>query len=111
MANPKDRKKANKAEYNRKRNAKRKAEGLCRNCSNPAIPGLTLCLSHYYRHRQDGQRYYRAHAIEIIKRVKQRYYANQKAGLCGNCGGELDPEMDEGRKICVRCITGRGRRG
>ena len=34
------------SEYNRKRRADRKAQGLCISCNKPALPGMTRCEKH-----------------------------------------------------------------
>jgi len=69
--------------------AKRKAEGLCVTCGEPAVVGYTRCQEHRDKH----------HAIEVKKRSSRL-----EAGLCIMCGEK--PHVADGQQ-CDVCLLKR----
>lgn len=70
----------------RRLRAKRKGQGLCIYCGQPAKP-----------HRSCGEC-----RKEHRARSKKTYDARKAAGVCARCGGEKEAK----RKLCASCVTG-----
>ena len=68
-----------------RRREKRKAAGVCSECSRPAKEGLALCQT----------------CIDKRSQVSaKRYHRNKAAGACPYCGGKTNGEF-----MCAKCRT------
>lgn len=71
-------------EQNRTRKARRRAKGLCNDCSSKAIPGRVNCAACAERHREKA----RAKALPRVPTPYDRKTSKQKRrdlGLCNDC--------------------------
>jgi len=73
-------------EYNREYAAKRRAEGLCRYCGEPATDGMASCRPCREKYR---------------KRMRRQIAARRRTGLCIRCGRPRKP----GYRQCHLCLT------
>lgn len=78
---------ARRNELRRKRRQHNKANGLCAECKEKAVPGKTLCKDHLERHRL----YCRTKRMDIIHEKK-------RDGICTYSG--CHNEAIEGRSMC-----------
>ena len=62
--------------------------GLCVDCGNEALTGLTRCEKH------------RKYHTESNRELKHWRQANNQ---CTRCGNPLDKEIDENHVVCVNC--------
>ena len=79
-----------------------KEQGLCVDCSRPAIPGQLRCIIH-----ARNIQYFCARWCSKNREKKNKYWRNKRAeykkeGRCVTCGAPLG-EQDEGRTHCVNC--------
>jgi len=82
-----------------------KAQGLCTQCSRPALKGLTECAEHLYTHHQSSLKYSLNHRKQNADRVKNWKKEKAEKGLCKKCGQPKDPDMDGDNIICSLCIA------
>jgi len=92
------------AEY-RKRH---KALGLCMDCPNPAIPGMTRCASCNYSNLRRNAKYRRQHPGRQRAKKAKEYRERKDAGRCPKCGRILT-DYDEGNIQCSVCTLHLGR--
>ena len=79
-----------------------KEQGLCVDCSRPAIPGRIRCLIHNENSRLQSYKWFQnnyAKVLETNRKTKQRY---RETNRCVSCGTPLG-EQDEGCSHCVNC--------
>jgi len=77
-------------------------QGLCTDCSRPAIPGQRRCMIHYLKLRESVSKWNKEHhsrLIELRRKWKQIY---RDTNRCTSCGAPLG-EQDEGHVKCVNC--------
>ena len=92
-------------DYQRAYRARNAAKGLCRDCSNPALPGETRCALCNSKQRWRHREWYaknRKRQRERQQRLKELYKAE---GRCTKCSGVLDSEADFGYVTCITCRT------
>lgn len=81
--------------YAKQRRSKKKANGICAGCSNPAVPGRTRCQ----RHLNLEKMYSRKRRVYSTRDWRQEWL---EKGLCKVCGSA---EFVPGKKVCERCYS------
>jgi len=79
-----------------------KEQGLCVQCSRPAIPGRILCMVHSESSRQLDQKRYPKRKEYLLKQVEKNRKRYRETNRCPMCSAPLG-EQDEGYKNCVNC--------
>jgi len=81
-----------------------KEQGLCRDCSRPALPMRLHCIihnEHYRKYIKDKNKIPEIHAIllESSRKLKEKY---RKTNRCPKCSAPLG-EQDKGYVTCINC--------
>ena len=92
---------------NAKYKQKQKDQGLCRDCSRPALPLRLHCIIHNEKYRLRYQRWIKKpgnyqRQCESVKKQKELY---RKTNRCVGCSAPLG-EQDKG---CIHCVNCRDR--
>jgi len=80
------------------------AQGLCPDCSRPAVPGKTYCTIHSARKIQSDRKWF----ANPKNRERKRLYSlrqrevYRKSNRCIMCSAPLG-EQDEGCVTCINC--------
>ena len=68
------------------------AKGLCRECSNHAMPLKGECKTHLNNKR-----------LRSRIQGKKNYKTRVEEGYCPRCNDKLNPDMDAGKIYCLNC--------
>ena len=77
-------------------------QGLCRECSRPAVPGLTRCAIHLINNNKGVIRWNAEHREHKRKLRRDEIKRRKEEGCCPKCGAPLHEE-DEGYMECLNC--------
>ena len=87
---------------NAKYKQKHKEQGLCVDCSRPALPFRVHCIIHNENRRQYMENEFKKDPVrqhKLNRKTKQRY---RETNRCTACSAPLG-EQDEGKTHCMNC--------
>lgn len=87
----------------RKSRQRRRAKGLCYDCSEPVFPGHTRCGYHLNRCSYNQVQYRLAHPEQEQKREQEKREKRKKEGRCLRCGAPVETPGD---LKCPNCRIG-----
>ena len=80
-----------------------KEQGLCVDCSKPAVLGEKKCAIHHYNNKiRCKENFHKNHKVRMIKSRLEKQKRRDE-GRCTKCGKPLDLETDRGHIQCINC--------
>ena len=81
---------------------KHKEQGLCVDCSRPALPGRIKCIIHSETSRMQNYKYVHNNYAKVLETNRKQKQIYRDTNRCPSCGAPLG-EQDEGRAHCMNC--------
>ena len=83
--------------------ARKKATGICIDCTEPVFPGYIQCKKHRKMSRLREIKYDAANKDKRRKGWEKTRENRRTQGRCVRCGLILDPDADSGHVKCSNC--------